>query len=120
MLAVMCCSCFSVLARDGSLIHIGARGLLNIGAILQGNESVAQFADKRAADDCAAGFGWSVQDAIGPNHRCPRCRLLADSAERGRGAYIEMESGSIPMFNCTCESDVLGRCVVHPGSGARG
>jgi hypothetical protein len=91
MLAVMCCSCSGVLARDGTLVKTGGGGLLEIGANLQGNDSVAQFADKEAADAFAAALGWSVKDFGGPNHKCPTCRARAPQPESTRrGAYIPL------------------------------
>lgn len=97
-LAVVCCGCFRVLGKDGSLL--GERhqfgGLVDMPTIIKWFSKVdldpAKFIGRVDADKEARRNGWEVMDSDGlANHRCPEC--VRDQPRTGRsqqvGCYLE-------------------------------
>lgn len=93
MISVACCNCMRIMSPEGKPLgeRVGHGGLMNILEIVHHFESLkdaaATFSDKVSADLAAIGFGWQ---AIGGDHRCPECRIVADRDYLDRqGCYIE-------------------------------
>jgi hypothetical protein len=93
MVSVMCCGCFRFLGADRSVIQTD--GLVDSAKILS-------FPDAESANRLALEDGWSIEDAEGPNHRCPDCRAgqlpegftkkapqaAIERSRKGRGALV--------------------------------
>ena len=90
--AVGCCRCFRVLGKNGELVGEPGGHMS-----LVGSEGWASFATKEEADAAAKIAGWSVVDDLGPNHRCPDCRLKLSEEQienARRGCYIDLRENA--------------------------
>lgn len=117
--AVLCCGCQRLMDKKGkpSIPLLSDGGILTVTGIIDAiganlkykGPVAADFPDKKSADAAARKAGWSIKDAEGPNHRCPKCIAKAKRKKKPvgkvsirdrapfagavispRGAYIEI------------------------------